>query len=303
MHDGTIHPGNVDGLFKGPLSKNGMNAFSPDPAVAQSSAMGPQSIFKNPAPPVPSIDFSNPDLFKDARILGNSKSDQGLMERQLNHVLEDLLKEGTESGAEEKKLTNNIEELEPEGDSFKFEVPASQAGATARLAPLLKKITEGGGFSALSPEEKAEYTKLNKWILDIQNQGDANQLANDSIQSLMTSILPTLFTQKFEQNELDRAYDQDQRRYREDRLEKVAQGLSEQQGRKGAFSFMKSLLPDFDFSVFGEDNELDPAYIPQLIQMAMSRASIKANRESQERSIAANKQNQVMAQPKIQFAV
>ena len=35
----------------------------------------------------------------------------------------------------------------------------------------------------------------------------------------------------------------------------------------------------------------------------MSRASIKANRESQERSIAANKQNQVMAQPKIQFAV
>jgi hypothetical protein len=110
-----------------------------------------------------------------------------------------------------------------------------------------------------------------------------------------------LFRQRFEQNELDRTYDQDQQRYRDGRLALANAENREREGRQGAFNFMKTLFPDIDLS--GAGGELDMQNIPQLIQLAMSQASIKANRETQERSIEANKQNQVMAQPRIQFAV
>lgn len=187
-----------------------------------------------------------------------------------------------------------------DNSSIPFIEPTSEAGATARLAPILAKITDGG-FYALSPQELADYQKLNKWISDRQELGDKNQSSNDTFQSLMTSILPTLFSQRFEQNELDRTYDKDQQRYRDGRLALANAENREREGRQGAFNFMKTLFPDIDLS--GAGGELDMQNIPQLIQLAMSQASIKANRETQERSIEANKQNQVMAQPRIQFAV
>jgi hypothetical protein len=226
------------------------------------------------------INTLNPDFFNDARILGGSDADQKIIERTTPESQEVLQGQVT--------------------DTVPFIEPTSEAGATARLAPILAKITDGG-FYALSPQELADYQKLNKWISDRQELGGKNQSSNDTFQSLMTSILPTLFRQRFEQNELDRTYDQDQQRYRDGRLALANAENREREGRQGAFNFMKTLFPDIDLS--GAGGELDMQNIPQLIQLAMSQASIKANRETQERSIEANKQNQVMAQPRIQFAV
>ena len=77
---------------------------------------------------------------------------------------------------------------------------------------------------------------------------------------------------------------QDQQRAQEDEQNR------ELNDRKRTFKFAESLFPDIDLS--GAGGELDPSMIPELVRYKMSQDSIKAN-----------KQNQVMAQPQVKFAV
>lgn len=107
---------------------------------------------------------------------------------------------------------------------------------------------------------------------------------------MMATLLPQLFRQSYDKSEADRKYNQQMLEYQDVLAERKKEETRDLNDRQSAFSFMESLFPDIDLS--GAGGELDPVMIPQLIQYAMSQASIKANR-----------QNQVMAQPRIQFAV
>ena len=138
----------------------------------------------------------------------------------------------------------------------------------------------------LSPEEDAQLQALLGQLDKMDALGSKGIFSNE----MMATLLPQLFSQTYDRSQADRKYNSEMMMYQDQPREQDEKEARDANDRKSTFSFMESMFPDIDLS--GAGGELDPAMIPSLIQYAMSQASIKANR-----------QNQVMAQPKIQFAV
>jgi hypothetical protein len=141
-----------------------------------------------------------------------------------------------------------------------------------------------------SDEEETQLQALlgqrDKLIASNEALGSKGVFSNEMI----STLLPQLFRQTYDRSQADRKYNNEMMMYQDKLREQDEREARDANDRKSTFSFMESMFPDIDLS--GAGGELDPAMIPSLIQYAMSQASIKANR-----------QNQVMAQPKIQFAV
>jgi hypothetical protein len=226
--------------------------FGDDPSLTNRSTntAGKNSPFR-----APSLDTSNPDLFKNARILIDPPSYSGGIDPP------------SYPG------TNNLY----------GKPPTSLTESTERLTPLRDKVMQG---LILTPEEQAEYRFLTDWESSTRASGDSAGFSNDLIELL----LPQMFTQQYEQTQSDRRYNQEMVMYQDQQRAQEDEQNRELNDRKRTFKFAESLFPDIDLS--GAGGELDPSMIPELVRYKMSQDSIKAN-----------KQNQVMAQPQVKFAV
>ena len=121
----------------------------------------------------------------------------------------------------------------------------------------------------------------------IEAKGAKGKFKNE----LLASILPSLFTQSYDQREADRNFAQTMREYQDQQQRRREQLEREQGKRQEAFALIPKLFPNLDLDLSSFGGEIDPDILPALIQMAQLR--------SRERM---NQQQQRVARPIIRFA-